>query len=125
MGRGRRVSHALQGAIDLSTDPAARGPARGSGGPLADATSSPRVLPEQLRRELIEIVPPVDPRMAAAGDPQLVLDPALLEDLGQGLRAGQGEVLVADDDLQALDRAVGPVLRGEELLVLLLPRLGA
>ena len=81
-------------------------------------------LPKQFRREFVKIVPPVGPRVLTSGDPQVVLKPALHEDLGEGFRAGHREVLVSDDDLQTLNRAIGRVLCGEEVFVLLLPLLG-
>ena len=42
---------------------------------------------EQTRRQLVQVVPPVDPGVSAAADVQLVLDAVLLEQLRQALRA--------------------------------------
>src|SRR5437762_3117745 len=74
---------------------------------------------EQLRGEVAQVVPPVDPGVAAAADVQLVLDAVLGEDLRQRLRAGKGEVLVADTDREQLHRPVHLVGAAEEVRVTL------
>src|SRR5215831_7852484 len=38
---------------------------------------------EQLRREIVQVVPPVNPGVSAAADVQLVLDAVLFQQLGQ------------------------------------------
>ena len=52
---------------------------------------------EQLGRELVEVVAPVDPGVAAAADVQLVFDAVLLQRLGQALGAVEQAILVADN----------------------------
>src|SRR5207245_8266244 len=61
---------------------------------------------EQQRRELVQVVPPVDPAVSAAADVQLVLAAVLLQDLRQGFGAVVGKVLVADADREQLHRLV-------------------
>jgi HEAT repeat protein len=74
-------------------------------------------VPEQSWGQVAEVVPPVDPGVSAAADVQLVLDPVLLQQFRQGLRAGQGKVLVADADRKELDGLVD--LLREPLLAIL------
>ena len=64
--------------------------------------------------QLVQVVPPVDPGVAAAADVQLVLDPVLLQHLRQAFEPATSEVLVADADREQLDRLVDlvGVLRG-------------
>src|SRR5262249_47723371 len=88
----------------------------GAGGPPRSGTGSM----EQLRRELIEIVAPVDPGVAAAADVHLVLDAVLVQQLGEGLGALDEEVLVADADREQLDVLVDLIGLLEERLVALL-----
>ena len=57
---------------------------------------------EQPWGELAEVVPPVDPGVAAAADADLVLDAVLVEHFRQALRASQREVLVTGADREQL-----------------------
>ena len=68
------------------------------------------VVLEQHLQVVIQVPAPVDPRVAATGDLQRVLDAVTSQDVVQVLRAGQREVLVADDQRQHLRRGVD--LRG-------------
>src|SRR5215510_13192675 len=64
---------------------------------------------EQRLRIVAKVVAPVDPGMTAAADAQIVFDPALLQNLRQVFRPGEGEVLVPDADREELDLLVGLV----------------
>ena len=59
---------------------------------------------------VMQVPAPVDPGVAATGRLQRVLDAVTSQDVVQVLRAGQREVLVADDQRQHLRRGVD--LRG-------------
>src|SRR5205823_6267036 len=74
-----------------------------------DLPSSEDLSSEQLRRELVQVVSPVDPGVAAAAEMELVLDPLLLQQRRQILRSGQEEVLVTDADREQLHQPVDPV----------------
>src|SRR5579884_1120580 len=79
---------------------------------------------EQPRREIVEVVSPVDPGVPAAADVQLVLDAVLFQHFRQLLRAGEGEVLVSDADREQLHRLVDLVGAFEEGRVSLLEVVG-
>lgn len=74
--------------------------------------------------ELAEVVPPVDPRVAAATDVNLVFDAVLVQHFRQALRARQCEVFVTDADREQFHRMIDRVGTGQEVGIMFLPLRG-